>query len=188
MSDDSAPPPLKLVKSIEPAVAADPAEPILELTEQSPEEIKTSELIEEIFDYWREKMGYLRARLDVKRKRLIRTRLLDGYSVEDLKIAILGCRHSPFHQGDNDRSARYDDLTLIMRDASYVDKFCCIGDRVLAKAEATLISEKKVATPEVVGNRCIPDKIKEQFGLIKKQSQSRLLTKVETTQIIAGVG
>lgn len=58
-----------------------------------------------------------------KEWRLIRARLAEGYTVEDLCRAVDGCHKSPFHQGENDRGAKFDSLELIMRDSSKVQKF-----------------------------------------------------------------
>jgi len=73
-----------------------------------------------------------RPMLDAKRARLIKARLKDGYSVEDLKQAIDGCALDPFSMGQNDRGQRYNDISLICRDAAHVDKFRAIaaGDAV----------------------------------------------------------
>jgi hypothetical protein len=76
-----------------------------------------------VFVCWKETMDHPKARLDAKRRVLINKRLADGYSVDDLCIAIRGCRESDWHMGKNDRNTRYDDITLICRDAAHVDKF-----------------------------------------------------------------
>ena len=46
----------------------------------------------------------------------IQTRLAEGYSVEDLCLAIDGCHVSPYHMGENERSRKFDSLELIVRD------------------------------------------------------------------------
>ena len=46
-----------------------------------------------------------------------------GYSIDDLKLAINGCAVTPFNRGENERNQRYDDLELILRDASHIDRF-----------------------------------------------------------------
>lgn len=76
-----------------------------------------------VFACWKETMDKPKARLDVKRRDLINKRLADGYSVDDLCIAIRGCSESPFHMGKNDRNTKYDDIMLICRDAKHVDQF-----------------------------------------------------------------
>ena len=83
---------------------------------------------ETLFDHWRIVLGYKRAKLDEKRRKLIAARLNDGYSFEDLMDAISGCFLSAFHQGENADRRRYDDIGLILRDAEHVDKFVALYD------------------------------------------------------------
>ena len=80
----------------------------------------------EVFDHWRRVCGHQRAKLDAKRRKLLRERLRD-YSAEDLKAAVDGCSRSPHHQGQNDRNTRYDDLELILRDAKHVEQFMILA-------------------------------------------------------------
>lgn len=84
--------------------------------------------IEAVFNRWKTTMGHARARLDPKRAKAIRGMLMVGYTVEDLELAIFGCSVSAFHQGQNDRSQRYDDIALICRDAEHVDKFIAVAE------------------------------------------------------------
>lgn len=79
--------------------------------------------VSEVFEHWKTVLNHPRAILDSKRQRLIRSRLDEGFSVDDLKAAINGCKASPWHQGLNDRGQTYDDLALICRDASKVEQF-----------------------------------------------------------------
>ncbi len=76
-----------------------------------------------VFKCWQDTMGKPRARLDRKRRKLINDRLADGYSVEDICLAIRGCSQSPFHMGKNDSGKRYDSIELICRDAEHVEQF-----------------------------------------------------------------
>ena len=46
------------------------------------------------------------------------------YGKETCVEAIEGCKQSSFHQGDNDRRRKYDDVELILRDASKIEYFC----------------------------------------------------------------
>lgn len=81
------------------------------------------EMVDSIFSFWKLTMKHEKAVLDTKRRRVIESRLKDGYSSEALCQAILGCSLSPFHMGENDRKTRYDGIDLIFRDAEKVDKF-----------------------------------------------------------------
>ena len=85
--------------------------------------IEKTNLAKIVFDEWAEIMNHPKSIMDAKRKRAIDARLKDGYTIDQLKQAILGCRNSEFHQGANDRQQVYDDIELICRTASNVDKF-----------------------------------------------------------------
>lgn len=113
-------------------------------------EIASSDPITRIFRYWAEIMNYKRARLDEKRRRAVNGRIKEGYSEEDLRLAIEGCYLSPFHQGDNESNARYDDLTLICRDATHVDRFICRAEECFDRhARITASRVQPVQAPQV---------------------------------------
>lgn len=79
-------------------------------------------VIDEVFEFWKTAMSHPRAKVDDKRKKLIR-KALKLYELSDLKDAIIGCTLSPYHMGHNDVKTRYDSLELILRDASHIDRF-----------------------------------------------------------------
>lgn len=81
----------------------------------------------EVFDYWRVVMLSPRAKLDDKRRRLIKA-ALKNYSAEELKRAIDGCKASPFHMGQNDRKVKYNGLDLILRCAEKIEGFIAKAD------------------------------------------------------------
>lgn len=101
--------------------APDPSVEPLEDTSREPSNKLTP--AERIFVCWKEAMDHPKARLDAKRRELINKRLGDGYTVDDLCIAIRGCSESAFHMGKNDRNTKYNDIMLICRDAKHVDQF-----------------------------------------------------------------
>lgn len=76
------------------------------------------ELVWQYYQQW-----HPQARLDEKRDRLIRNRLRDGYSVQQLQEAVAGCHADPWYRGENDRGQPYCDIALILRDADHVDRF-----------------------------------------------------------------
>ena len=78
--------------------------------------------IAEVFDFWAQTF-HPNAKLDDKRRACIRKALKDGYSVDELKMAIFGCSRTPHNMGDNDRGQRYDALTLILRNGDQIDRF-----------------------------------------------------------------
>lgn len=68
-------------------------------------------------------MNRRRSRADEKRIAAIRGRLRDGFSETEIKQAILGCSYSRFHMGQNDAGIRYNDITLICRNAAKIEQF-----------------------------------------------------------------
>ncbi|MGI9273852.1 MAG: hypothetical protein ACR2PT_03200 [Endozoicomonas sp.] len=79
--------------------------------------------VRDVFAFWQTTMEHPQARLDDKRKGHIRQALKMGYSVDDLKSAILGCSLTPHNIGFNERNQRYDGLHLILRSADQIDRF-----------------------------------------------------------------
>jgi len=77
----------------------------------------------EVYEHWLSVMEKPRAFLTDARKRKILKRLSEGYSVQDLKDAIDGCRASAFHMGENERGTIYNDLELICRNGQKVESF-----------------------------------------------------------------
>lgn len=64
-----------------------------------------------------------RAKPASKERKLIRARLGEGRTVDELIEAIHGCHVSPHHCGENDTGTVYQSLELIVRDAKHVDMF-----------------------------------------------------------------
>jgi len=77
----------------------------------------------EVFDFWREAASHPKSLLSRKRSAAIRSRLKDGFSVDDLCRAVRGCLKSPHNMGKNDRGEVYDDIELICRDVEHVERF-----------------------------------------------------------------
>lgn len=77
----------------------------------------------QVFEAWKATMGHPKAKLDAKRARAIKARIADGYTVDDLKLAISGCAATPHNMGKNDRGEKFDDIELICRNSSQVDRF-----------------------------------------------------------------
>jgi hypothetical protein len=79
--------------------------------------------IQKIFKYWQTELEHPLSKLDNKRKRCIEQALKQGFTIDELESAIRGCKQSPYHMGDNKTGQVYDDLTLILRDASHIENF-----------------------------------------------------------------
>lgn len=78
----------------------------------------------EIFNYWKEVMKKNNSSiLNAKRDKAIKARLEEGYTVEQIKLAILGCSMTPHNMGQNNNGKRYDDLELICRDGVQIERF-----------------------------------------------------------------
>ncbi|EHU2011029.1 hypothetical protein ACFZ96_18750, partial [Acinetobacter baumannii] len=73
----------------------------------------------EIFEFWKVVFNKNeKTLLSDKRARKIQARLVDGYQVEDIKLAITNCSKSDYHvQG------RYTDIELICREPEKLDRF-----------------------------------------------------------------
>ena len=76
------------------------------------------------FNYWCLVMGKgQRTVLDAKRKAAIQARLREGYTLEDIRLAIDGCKLTPHNMGQNDNGAKYNDIELICRSAANLERF-----------------------------------------------------------------
>jgi hypothetical protein len=86
-------------------------------------EAKKVDAAELVFEHYKQVMNSPRSKLDPKRRRLIASWIKHGYTAEDLKLAIDGCRASVFHMGDNKNKMLYNSIELILRDAKHIDDF-----------------------------------------------------------------
>ena len=97
----------------------------------SPSKNGRGDEVRQVFDHYR--TYHPRAHPNPKSKskewRLVHARLEEGYLVDALRLAIDGCQRSPFHQGENERGAKYDSLELIMRDSDHVAKFIELAEQ-----------------------------------------------------------
>lgn len=77
----------------------------------------------EVFDHWCLVMGKgTTVVLDAKRAARIEW-ALKNYPTDDIFDAIEGCASTPWNMGDNPGRKRYDDLTLILRDATHLERY-----------------------------------------------------------------
>ena len=83
--------------------------------------------IKEIFEFWKKTFNKKRAILDEKRSKNIGAAIHD-YGMETCKEAIIGCSLSDFHMGRNKDKRVYNDIELIFRDATKVERFLAIYD------------------------------------------------------------
>lgn len=97
----------------------------------------------DLFGYWQRTSGHHRAKMTEERIRAIRSRLRDGYSPADIRKAIEGAKESPFHQGENERGQRYDDITLICRNGTTLERFMSYAGHAPAGPNETPGAERR---------------------------------------------
>ena len=81
--------------------------------------------VTKVFEYWVATMRTGKGpkpRLDDKRKRCI-DKAIKMYDVDTCMDAVRGCTISNWHMGQNPQGKRYDDITLILRNADNIEKF-----------------------------------------------------------------
>jgi hypothetical protein len=76
-----------------------------------------------IFEYWQKILNHPQAKLTNDRRGKIANRLKEGYSVDDLKRTIDGCKASSYHMGDNEHNKVYDSIELLFRNGDKVEQF-----------------------------------------------------------------
>jgi hypothetical protein len=131
------------------------------------EEIATG--VFRIYTFWKATMDLPRAKLTPERAKKIRERLKQGYSVEDIEKAIMGCHDSPFHRGDNERKTVYDDLTLICRNGSFLEKFQKLRRSLTAEEKANQVARVLQFRPSLE-----IAKARESQEDLKRQEEARL--------------
>jgi hypothetical protein len=82
-----------------------------------------SAIIREVFDTWRVACGHERAKLTQDRRSKVRARLREGYTSSDLMEAVHGAAIGAYVDG---RGHKWDDLTLICRSGTNVERFIAI--------------------------------------------------------------
>lgn len=75
-----------------------------------------------VFETWQESTGKTKAKLDPKRRKLI-TDALKEYPLEDVLDAVRGWKQSSYHRGENERRTVYNELHVLLRDATQIEKF-----------------------------------------------------------------
>lgn len=90
---------------------------LVKLTKSSPEE-------GEIFNYWKIAMGRSnQTKLTPGRAAKIRARLDQGYTPDQIRAAIDGCKNTPHNMGQNQQGVMYNDIELICRNGENVERF-----------------------------------------------------------------
>ncbi len=108
----------------------------------------TTQVEAELFQYWQAVFAKARATFTPERRRAIRARLRDGYTAQDIRRAIDGCKASDFHNGINTESRSYNDITLICRNGTKLEGFRDLAKESGAKPLAVNGSEENEALIE----------------------------------------
>lgn len=116
----------------------------------APDSTRTSNLIEPVnepsdieivFDHWKKIHNHKKSVLDENRITLIRN-ALKKFSIDDIKLAITGCKKSKYHQGDNPEGKVYDSLGLILRNAENIERFIGYNETKQPKQSITDIKKE----------------------------------------------
>lgn len=82
--------------------------------------------VEQVFEYWREKLSP-KAKLDAKRTKIL-TAALKLYSVEELCKVVDGTLKNKHRMGDNDRGKKFVGIDLLFRDAEHIDDAIALAE------------------------------------------------------------
>jgi hypothetical protein len=117
--------------------------------EQEPEEDEPDVAIaRRVFSAWRLATGHTDAKFDDKRSARIRARLNEGFTEEDLVLALEGWKRDPWCQGrDPNNSKVYDRVETIFRDAGQVEKFISYAKQAPPANQDALFSSRLTQTP-----------------------------------------
>lgn len=100
----------------------------LEVSGKEGEEKRVGTWIVKVFEHWRRRMNKPKnTKLTPGRRKVIRARLAEGYTTDQLMKAVDACSASEFHMGQNDRKTAYNDLTLIFRNGEKLEQFLEMG-------------------------------------------------------------
>jgi hypothetical protein len=93
-----------------------------------------SKEIGELIDHWKAVTGHPRAKRSKDRYEVIKARLKDGYTLDDLRLAITGIGAFPYNRnGRRERegrpSERYDKLSIALGSGENVERFANLGAR-----------------------------------------------------------
>lgn len=86
----------------------------------------------EIFEFWKLELEHPRTFSTPDKIRKIESRLKEGFTVEQVKNAIKGCKLSPHHMGENEQGRTYHSIELICRSGTKVEWFIDVYERHLA--------------------------------------------------------
>ena len=79
----------------------------------------------DVFNFWIATMdkNHNSTKLTSKRLKAIKARFREGYTLEDIKTAIVNCSKSQWHMGQNPNNTMYNDIELICRNGEKLEQF-----------------------------------------------------------------
>lgn len=123
----------------------------LAVKKQSNNSIKI-ESIKEIFRFWQIIHQHPQAVCDNPRTAKIKNALQSGFSFAQILQAVIGNTFSEFHQGIGQgikgQAEIYDDIKLILRDASQIERFCRFAEENDVTAEIALNDYENIKSGE----------------------------------------
>lgn len=87
------------------------------------------DLVQEIFEHWQKTMGKEKSSLDKNRISKIKNAMNLGYTVGQLKDAIVGCSLSEWNMGKNPSNKKYNSLDLIFRNSDKIESYLEVYER-----------------------------------------------------------
>ena len=145
----------------------------------SPQPSVATRVFEHYVTCWRAAIGGKRAPVYTpKRGALVKNRLAEGFTEDDLLHACEGLFQSKFHLGDNNENKRWVEFDLVMRDAKHVEQFIAIREE--AEARRTLedpIAPAPKGSPEPPG--VPPADLADLLAGLGEQTKNRFVPKPE---------
>lgn len=106
------------------------------------------EPVRRVWEAYRKAVG-TRVTFTASRMALVRQRLGDGWSVEDLESCMAGYATSRWHFGENDRGQRYTDIELWLRDTRRIEQGLGLFDANVKGGGARPKAPKAKVSPNV---------------------------------------
>lgn len=102
-------------------------EPSRETTPISPKGEAGMAEVREVFAYWQFVLNHPNTKLDDDRTKRIR-KVLKVFTVEELKLAIVGITHSAWHMGRDPQNTKvYDSISVVFKNAENIERFIELG-------------------------------------------------------------
>lgn len=141
----------------------------LQLIDGGAQQVEQGDEVGRVFEYWKIVMEKQKAQLGDVRRRKIGAALRMGYTVDDIQLAIVGCKFDNWSQGENDRQMKYDDIELICRDETKIDRYMELGRNYLARIERVERERHEREQPGVK----MPDDVRARLDAILSRHRKK---------------